>query len=226
MAEEKCQFVFHAGVLALQLSIDVNDVRRFESRTKRTGARLARVFVEPADRELMLARDVQQCIERQWHLARAGCFSRAFDVGKIVLVRLLPDAHEQSRELIATGARLREQFRQRVLQHFFREQKSRFERHRRRSIAPRCAIGLHVRVLVQEPAAVLAKYSGQQFEQFGRGHALARFHHAEIRHGRCVRRVQLHAPRGQFIQRQAIALAQRAQLGPQKMPLADQAGHV
>ena len=90
----------------------------------------------------------------------------------------------------------------------------------------RCA-GSHLDlgVLVQEPARILAEDAGQHLQHLGRGHALAGLHHAQVGHRRRAAGVDLHATRRQFIQRQAIALAQRAQLRAEKMALPDQSRH-
>jgi hypothetical protein len=84
---------------------------------------------------------------------------------------------------------------------------------------------LDLGVLVEKPARILAEDAGQHVQHVGRGHALAGLHHAEVGHRGRARRIDLHAARRQFIERQAVALAQRAQLGAQKMPLPDQSRH-
>jgi len=83
--------------------------------------------------------------------------------------------------------------------------------------------GFHLRVLIEKPARLLAEDVRQHLQHVGRRHALSRLHHAEVGDRRRPRRVDLHAARGKLVQSEAIALAQRPQLGAEKMPLSDQA---
>jgi len=84
---------------------------------------------------------------------------------------------------------------------------------------------LDLRVLVEEPAWILAEDAGEHGERVGGRRALARFHHAQIGHRGRAFGIHLHAARGQFVERESVALAERAQLRAQQMSLSNQAGH-
>ena len=109
-----------------------------------------------------------------------------------------------------------------MLQQVVGEQESRLQRHRGQSAAGgRLRLGRELRVLIQEPARRLAEDARQQREHVAGGHALAVLDHAEVRNRRRRGRIDLHAARRQLFERQAIAFAQRPQLGAEKMTLSD-----
>jgi len=85
---------------------------------------------------------------------------------------------------------------------------------------------LEFRVLVEEPTGVLAENPREHLQHLGGGHALARFHHAEIGHRRRPLGVDLDAARRQFVQGEAVAFAQAAQFRSQEVTLTNQSRHM
>ena len=69
------------------------------------------------------------------------------------------------------------------------------------------------------------EHAGQQLEQVGGGRALAALDHAQVRDRRRPLRVALDAARRELLERQSVALAQRAQLGAEEVALAQQVRH-
>ena len=116
MADEVGELVVQALLERAQLAVDDDGARRLEARAHRAAAGLASLFFEPAQVKAVMARDFQQARLRQRHFPPAGRLGSTFDVGKVVLVGLLPDANEQPRELRPRRAGLHQQFRQCVLQ--------------------------------------------------------------------------------------------------------------
>ncbi len=226
VADEKCQLILQALLLPSQTPVDEHGCRSLEARPHERAAGLAGIAVEPLDLQSMTLADRHERAQGQGQLPIAALLRGTLDIGKIVVPRLLPYANQQLGELPARGAGLRQQLGQCVLQQLVREQKRRLQRHGLQAAAlMRRGHGLDGRILVQEPARILAEDSGQHLQHLGRRHALAGFHHAQVGHRRRAAGVDLHATRRQFIQGQAVALAQRAQLRAEKVSLSDEAGH-
>ena len=226
VADDERQLILQPFLLIAQPLVDQHSAGCLELRAHQSPARLAGIAVEPSHVERMLLADGHHRIQGQRHLAFAAFFRRAFDVGEIVVTRFLPDSDQQLRKLPPRSAGLREQLGQRVLQQFVREQERRLQGHGfQASPLALCRCGFDLGVLIEKPAHVLAEYAGQHLQHIGRGHALTGLHHAQIGHRGSRCRIDLHAPRRQFIQRESIALAQRPQLGPEKMSLPDQSCH-
>ena len=80
-------------------------------------------------------------------------------------------------------------------------------------------------VLVQEPLRCALEHSGEEREQLRRGCALAALDHAQIGDRRGDVGLSLDAAHRELLQRQPIASAQRAQLGTEKVTLAQQFRH-
>src|SRR5258708_34873401 len=134
-------------------------------------------------------------------------------------------ADEKVRELPAAGAGLGEQLRYRHLQQALGEQERRLERDACGGASGGWRGQLEIRALVQKPRRGTLKYRGQKLEQLHGGGALAALDHAQVGDRWCECGVALDATHRQFLDRQAVALAYRAQFGAEKMPLAQQLRH-
>ncbi len=177
-------------------------------------------------REPVPLAELQQVIRIQREAPLADALRRALEIGKIVARHFLVRANQQVRELPAGGSRLREQLRNGGLQNVFREQECGFERHALRATATRLgALRAHVGVLIEKPARVPLENRGEKLQQLGRGHAFAALDHAEVRNRGRKLRVALDAARGDFFERESVALAQCAQLRAEEMAFAKDRGH-
>ena len=108
-----------------------------------------------------------QVLDGQREPALADAVRGALEVGKVVARHLLVGADEQMRELPAAGAGLREQLRDRRLQHVLGKEERRLERHLRRTAARGRRRGqLEVGALVEEPLRVALEHLGQKLEHF------------------------------------------------------------
>ncbi len=152
----------------------------------------------------------------------------ALYVGELVAPCLLPCADEKACELRTACAGLRQQFRQRDLQQFPREQEPRFERHGHRrgrgvsgiGVGDPGAGGRSHGLPIEEPCHVLTEHGGQHTEHRTGRDALAGLYHAQVGHRRRVLRVDLHAARREFLEGKAVPFAQTAQAGAEEVALA------
>ena len=225
VAHEECELILQTLLLVAQALVDEHGARRLEARAYQSASRLAAVPVEPADLEAVMLAETDHGVEVERHLALAALFRRALDVRKIVVTGFLPYTDEQLRELAPRRAGLRQELGQRILQKLVRKQERRLERHRLETaaLAPR-RCGFDVGVLVEKPACILAENSREHLEGRRRRRALAGLHHAQIGHRGGLRGIDVHTARRELVERQAVALAQGAQLRPEKMSLPNEAG--
>jgi hypothetical protein len=209
-----------------QLAVQVHGAGRLEERADHA-AQLAvlvprehRLAVEPAQGEPMVLAQAHQLVHPERELPLADPLGRALEVGKVVARHLLVRADEEVGELPPGRPRLGEQLGDGRLEEVLGEQERRLERHRRRAAGTLARRLVDLAVAVEEPARLLLEHRGEQAEHVLRRHALAALDHAQVRHRRRGARVELDAARRELLEREAVALAQRAQLRAEEVGLA------
>ncbi len=206
--------------VGLQRAVQVHRVRRFEEGAQDAAylavlvAHHAGLVLEPVDLQADVLGQALQVVHLQRETPLANLLGGALQVGEVVARAFLVGADQQLRELLAAGARLGEQFRQRCLQQFLGEQEGGLERHAFRAAAlrPLRRAAVVIGVLVVEPGDIALEDARQQLDHVLGRLALAALDHAQIGDRGRRGRVHLHAARRELIERHAVALAQRAQL--------------